>query len=154
MKISGIISLMFTCLVILSGCKKEDSDNNTSMTSVHYETESHNNGEACMSCHNSGGSGEGSFGVAGSVYTEDLSSANANGTVYLYAGQNGTGTLVATIEVDGKGNFYTTASVIPAAGVYAQVKGSSGNVKNMSQLFTSGNCNSCHGVGTAKIWVN
>lgn len=154
MKISGILTIIVSIIFILSGCKKEDESGNTTMTSQHNETESHNNGKACQSCHASGGSGEGWFGIAGSAYTRDFASANANGTIFLYSGPNGTGNLIATIEVDGKGNFYTTGYAIPAAGVYAQIKGTSGNIQNMSTLVTSGNCNACHGVGTDKIWVN
>ena len=154
MKIIMIVSILAGLILAFSGCKKEDDNSNEVLISIHNETESHNIGKACQSCHAAGGSGEGWFGVAGSVYGEDLTSANPNGTIYLYTGAGGTGNLVATIEVDGKGNFYSTASSIPAGGVYAQIKSASGNTTNMSMLVTSGNCNSCHGESTAKIWIN
>ncbi|MEI7723776.1 MAG: hypothetical protein WCK09_01660 [Bacteroidota bacterium] len=154
MKISGILLIIASLIFIISGCKKEDESGSTTMVSQHNETESHNNGKPCQSCHASGGSGKGWFGVAGSVYTQSMASANANGNIFLFSGPNGTGNLVATIEIDGKGNFYTTGYSIPATGVYAQVKGTSGSVQNMSPMVTSGNCNACHGVSTEKIWVN
>ena len=154
MQISKILSLIAMLIIVSSGCKKDEEDANVSISSRHNETESHNTGQACQSCHASGGSGQGWFGIAGSVYAQDLSAVSPNGNIYLYTGPAGTGSLVVTIEVDGKGNFFTTAFSIPATGVYPQVKGASGNIKNMAQLCVSGNCNSCHGVSTAKIWVN
>jgi len=141
-------------ILVFSGCKKEDENNNTALISAHNETESHKNGEACQSCHSAAGSGKGWFGVAGSVYKQDLSAISPNGTIYLYTGAGGTGNLFATIEVDGRGNFFTTALSIPASGVYAEVKGPSGDTKKMAMLVTSGNCNGCHGTGTEKIWAN
>jgi hypothetical protein len=149
-----ILILLSILTIVFSGCSSKDENNSTAMVSRHNETESHNNGKACMSCHASGGSGKGWFGIAGSVYAEDLKAAAPNGTIYLYSGPDGTGTLVATVEVDGKGNFYTTASAIPSSGAYAQIKGTSGNMLNMSGVVTTGNCGSCHGASTARILIN
>jgi len=93
--------------------------------------------------------------MAGSVYKEGGSVANPNGMVYLWSGVSGTGDLKATIEVDAKGNFFTSYSVMPSVSVYPQVINASGSsFKNMPLPVTSGNCNSCHGVSTGKIWVS
>lgn len=154
MKKSGIISL-FIAIVFFSaaGCKKNDGGNLTASSS-HNSTAGHNMSGACQSCHISGGSGPGWWIVAGTVYAQDKFAVNPNGTIYFYSGPNGTGTVVATLEVDANGNFYTTNSILPAAGAYPQIKSVSGNVQDMPQLCTSGNCNACHGVTTSKIWVN
>jgi hypothetical protein len=155
MRTPKILLIAATLIIAISGCKKEvEESDNTTLISRHNETKSHNNDKACQSCHSIGGSGEGWFGIAGSVSTQDLSSPNPNGTLYLYSGPSGTGNLLATVEVDGNGNFFTTAASIAGSGAYAQLKSASGNTKNMSLVITSGNCNSCHGVSTGKIWVN
>ena len=107
-----------------------------------------------MNCHKQGGSGEGWFNVAGTVYKSDLSTTNPNNTVYLYTGPNGTGTLKATIEGDAKGNFHTTESIDFGNGLYPVVKNSNNDTQYMSTSITQGACNSCHGVTEDKIWNN
>ncbi len=148
----AIFLLVLLTTIVFTSCKKDDDDE--SATSSHGGNDSHNAGKACMSCHDSGGSGEGTFNVAGTVYNQAGTSINPNGTIYLYSGPNGTGNLLSTIEVDGKGNFFTTSTVLPTSGAYAQVKGASGDIQNMSGICNSGDCNSCHGVTTDKIWAN
>lgn len=152
---SILISFFFLAAIFaFNGCSKDDDGENTPLTSAHNQTLSHNNGQACISCHKSGGSGKGWFNVAGSVYKADLTVPDLNGTVYLWSGMGGTGNLVATIEVDGLGNFFTTSSVLPGSGAYPQIKGSSGNYRSMPMMTTTGNCNACHGVSVAHIWIN
>jgi hypothetical protein len=148
----GSIFAFLLAFVLFTSCKKDSNDE--SATSSHNGNDSHNAGIACMNCHVSGGSGEGTFNVAGTVYNQAGTGINPNGTIYIYSGANGTGNLLGTIEVDGKGNFYTTASVLPSSGAYVQLKGASGDVHDMSGICNSGNCNSCHGVSTGKIWTN
>lgn len=58
-----------------------------------------------MICHVSGGSDKGWFTVAGTVYDSEQTSVYPNATVKLYTGSNGTGELVATLEVDEKATF-------------------------------------------------
>jgi hypothetical protein len=106
-------------------------------------TRSHNAGENCMSCHKTGGTGDGVFSVAGTVYNG--SSPAASGTVYLYADKAQT-MLITTLEVDAYGNFYTidtvaelTDSGAGIAGVYAKVNGST-----MPGVVSNGSCNECH----------
>ena len=153
MKINpGVVIILLIVNALVTGCKKDEESG--SVSSSHGGDDSHNAGKACMNCHSSGGSGEGTFVVAGTVYNQAGTSTNPNGTVYLYSGANGTGSLLGTVEVDSKGNFYTTSSVLPSGGAYIQVKGASGDIQNMPSICTSGNCNACHGVSTGKIWVN
>ena len=152
-----LIFLMFITPFLFS-CQENDDENDGNnseeMASSYNETESHNAGNNCMNCHKSGGSGEGIFMAAGTVYNANGTAVYPNATVKLYTGPNGTGTLVKTIEVDGKGNFYTTGSINFGNGLYPTVTGTSGNISKMPESITTGACNSCHGVTTGKITVN
>jgi hypothetical protein len=145
--------ILLSCMVFF-GCKKNNED--TSTQSKHNETRSHKNGTDCLVCHTSGGAAsEYKWIMAGSVYQTGEISANPNGMIYLWSGVSGTGDLKATLQVDGLGNFFTTASVIPSSPVYPQVINATGSAfKNMPLPITTGNCNGCHGISTGKIWVN
>lgn len=116
--------------------------------------DSHKAGQNCQSCHSDGGNGKGWFTVAGTVYDASRNNVNPNGTVQLYSGPNETGTLLMTIEVDGKGNFYTTSGVQFGDGIYTSVTGAGGNTRVMITPITSGACNDCHGSVTERIWVD
>jgi len=107
-----------------------------------------------MSCHKQGGTGEGWFTVAGTVFDTTLTSPNPNGTVTLYDVPNSTGNIVTTIEVDGNGNFYTTENIDLSGGVYPSVASVSGNKEFMPSATTTGACNSCHGISVDPIRVN
>ncbi len=149
-KLSFILFLIIGLTSILYSCSEDDE--NEAMTSSSGSNESHNAGRNCMECHRSGGSGEGIFKVAGTVYNEALTSINSNATVKLYTGANGTGTLKKAIEVDARGNFYTTSSIDFGSGLYVSVEGAT-TTKYMSSAITGGACNSCHGSSTSKIWT-
>ena len=143
------ISLSFGLFFSFSSCNRNEKETNISS---YNDTESHNMGQNCMECHKSGGKGEGIFQAAGTVYNAEFTSTLANGTVYLYTGQGGTGTLKHTIQVDGLGNFYTTESIDFGSGLYPTIKGATSS-RHMSSPITSGQCNSCHGVTTSKLWT-
>ncbi len=118
----------------------------------------------CMECHQTGAT-EGGFIVAGTVLAADSVNKSPNGTVYLHTLANGKDSLnqdgsiflkdsiIATIEVDGVGNFYTTHPIDLHKGVYPSVTSSSGNTTFMEGLTANGACNSCHGVSVGKIVV-
>ena len=122
--------------------------------SLYGSTRSHNVGEDCKRCHDTGGPGQGVFTVAGTVYSG--SSPAPNTTVYLYSDQNYSNR-VLTLEVDGRGNFYTVQSVaelVPngnglVQGVFVAVKGADGQTRRMSGRISTGSssCNSCHSPG-------
>ena len=153
---SGITSLILIALLFsFMGCKKTTGTNKTA-TSTHNSTSSKNMSGVCQNCHTSGTSTSGWWTVAGAVYTKDFSSVSPNGTLYFYSQPNGQGTLRATLEVDGKGLFYTSnvLPIFPPDTSYVQIVGAFGDIQNMVQFVTSGNCNSCHGVTRQKIWVN
>ena len=148
----GIIMIFSMTFFFIAGCKKDSSTSGSS--SSHGSTSSGSMSGNCQQCHVSGGSGSGVFTLAGTVWTQNLSAKSPNGTIYLWSGPNGTGTKIATLEVDANGNFYTTSSILPAAGAYPQIVGTSGDIRNMPQLCTSGSCNGCHSATISKIWVN
>jgi hypothetical protein len=150
------ICIFFAGLIFINygllSCKKEEAGTG-SKTSVNNGTESHNVGESCMSCHNTDGSNEYWWIVAGTVYKPDNTSLNPNSTVYLYKEANGGGTVVLTLPADAKGNFYTTGSVSFGTGLFPAVKSSSGQIRFMGSSITQGNCNGCH-TSSNRIIVN
>lgn len=114
---------------------------------------SHNAGKNCMSCHNGGGEAP-KWNVAGTVYNDVLTATNSNATVKLYTGPDGTGTLKYTLQVDSKGNFYTSSPIDFTGGLYPSVVGAT-STNSMASPITSGACNSCHdGVNRSRIWTN
>jgi hypothetical protein len=137
------ITVVFS--LILFSCEKKISQYNSK--------ESHYAGQDCMQCHKSGGDGEGHFKVAGTVYDSTKINVYPKATIKLYSAPQGGGNLIKTIEVDGNGNFYSTEKVKFKKDVYPTVEGINGGVKFMSTPISNGNCNSCHGVTTNKIWV-
>ncbi len=141
-KATFILSIIAAGLIIISSCEKE-GENETKISTATSD-DSHNNGQDCMSCHKQGGDGEGWFTAAGSVYN------TTGGSVYFYSGINGTGELKKEVEIDKKGNFYTTEN-FEVSGLYPQVISSNGDTLYMSQSLTGGSCNSCHGSSQAKI---
>jgi hypothetical protein len=106
----------------------------------------------CMDCHKIGAT-EGGFTVGGTVFEADSVTRYPNGTVYLYSGPNESDSVVATIEVDGVGNFYTTHPIDMSKGLYPAVVSSRGYKAFMQTPTSSGACNSCHGVSQAHIVV-
>lgn len=150
MKINYLIIALFS-FILFTACEKENE--NETKISKNNTDESHNLGQNCMSCHVSGGSGEGWFTVAGSMYDNSQTNPYPNGSVKVTTEPNGLGTTVQTIEIDSKGNFYTTETIDFGSGLYVGVFGTNGEQKFMSSKITNGNCNSCHGNTTDKIWI-
>jgi hypothetical protein len=155
MKINSILFAGFLAgvtLISVPSCKKNEKCGESNISEAGGD-DSHNFGQNCLNCHKSGGEGEGCFSVAGSISNQALSSSLSVGTVKLYTAANGGGILKYTIQIDSKGNFYTTES-IDVAGLYPAATGSDGTPHYMSSSLSSGACNSCHGVSTAKLWAN
>jgi hypothetical protein len=150
MKVKMLIILSLSLGFISQSCENEGPDGQE--TSFFGETESHNTGKACMPCHIEGGEGEGWFKIAGTVYDSLQRTPYPNATVLLYTEPRGGGSLVHTIEVDGRGNFYTTNNIEYGNGLYVSVKGSL-STKNMNTAILAGDCNACHGVSTDRIWT-
>jgi hypothetical protein len=160
-------------LIALQSCTKKDlyqpvdtnaihngSNNNgegegSESASQSGSNNSHNAGQNCMNCHTPGGSGaEKLWKVAGTVYNEDLVTANTNATIKFYTGPDGTGVLKYTLTSDVKGNFYTASNIDFSAGLYPVATGTT-NSNYMSSPITTGECNSCHdGVNRSRVWTN
>jgi len=153
-KFKTIVILTFSLLFItFQSCQKENDGENETKISAGGTSRSHHAGQNCMDCHSKGGSGEGWFTVAGTVYDNTKANAYPNTTVNLYTAINGTGTLKYTIMGDAMGNFYTTENIDFGTGLYPSVQGSAAP-KYMATAITTGKCNSCHGVITDKLWTN
>jgi hypothetical protein len=148
-QISGIIVIALT-VTIFQSCEKENGSE--TKISTFNADESHKVGKNCMVCHVAGESGEGWFTVAGTVFDSAFSSTYPNALVHLYTGPNSTGTLKATIEVDGLGNFYTTEHIDLSNGLFPTVVGNVGSTYMLGAI-TTGQCNLCHGATTEKIWT-
>jgi hypothetical protein len=137
-----VVFLATTSILTFNSCEKEEACDEDNISETGGD-ESHNRGENCMQCHKIGGEGEGCFVVAGTVYDTLSSNTLSSGKIELYTGPDGTGNLVHTIQVDSKGNFYTTEN-FEISGLYPVLTGPTGHKSYMSSALTSGQCNSCH----------
>lgn len=153
LKLITNLSILIVSILILQSCEKEEEGGEEQKISAYNEKESHNMGINCVNCHTSGGSGEGIFNVSGTVYNNLKTGTYANATVKLFTEPNGAGILKYTVQVDGLGNFYTTENIDFGDGLYPSVEGNS-FVNNMASSITTGQCNSCHGTSTDRIWTN
>lgn len=155
-KLCSMIVAAFAITACAPESKVEvDNENTVSNISAYNETKSHNNNLDCFACHREGGTGKGTFTVAGSVYASDQVKPYPNATVRLYDQPSGAGNLVATLEVDGLGNFFTTNAVSFASPLYAEVEDDGGVKVHMSTQITTGSCNSCHGTSVpGSMYVN
>ncbi|MEY4351656.1 MAG: hypothetical protein RL078_1735 [Bacteroidota bacterium] len=152
-KLNYLLTFLFISgMLTLVSCKKLWACHEENISSA-GSNKSHNKGMNCMQCHYASGEGEGCFNVAGTIYQSNLQNTQNGGKVELFTEPNGQGTLKYTINIDGKGNFYTTANV-DYTGLYPKVTAPSGNSIYMSSALTSGACNSCHGQSTAKIGLD
>ena len=147
------LTIVLSITFLLVSCENEDDDDgDEKMVSKYNEMESHKMGQNCMTCHKSGGEGEGWFNLAGTVYDSEKTLTYPNTTVKLYDTPNGGGSLIGTIEVDGLGNFYTTDNIDFENGLYVSVTGDN-TTEHMINPVITGQCNSCHGTSTDRIWA-
>ena len=154
-KFNSFLLLTFGLIIIMGisqSCEKEDEGCGEENISYLGDNESHNKGQNCMQCHSDGGEGEGCFVAAGTVYDSLQQNTITTGKVEFYTEPNGLGTKIKTVEIDAKGNFFTT-DMFNLQGLYPVVVGPTGNKNYMSSPLTTGQCNSCHNV-TNRIWVN
>lgn len=155
-KTHEVIFIIFgVCLfLVVYSCESTNSGNRDGglVVSTYNSTKSHRAGENCMSCHTPSGGGDGVFSIAGTVYDKSLSSPLPNTTIRLYATPDGESDPVYVIEVDAKGNFYTSENINFGEGLYTSAEGSSAEIF-MESVVTTGSCNSCHGVSTQRIWA-
>ena len=150
-RIIRIIAGALLAVLAIQSCEKEENENETNISSYN-SSKSHHAGENCISCHKSGGPGEGWFTIAGTIYDDTKSAVYPGATVRLYTGPDGTEDLKATVEVDQRGNFYTTATIDFGSGLYVLVEGDE-LTNHMNPKISTGACNSCHGASVDRIWV-
>jgi cytochrome c553 len=152
-----IVLTLSTIILILgiNACKHTTLDNLNLTENGNYSTsnsdESRRMSGDCMKCHGAGGSVGDNMTLGGSVYKDNGTGLYPNTKIYLYSGPNGTGQLLKTIEVDGVGNFYSSAKYNFNLALFPVVEGKNGAKRYMGTALTNGSCNSCHGVSTDKI---
>jgi len=146
-------ALFFLMLLAFAACKEDDDTENVTLVSRNGGLISHGMAQNCMNCHEQGGEGTGWFTVAGTVYDSAMTSTYANAIIRLYTEVDGGGTLVATLEADAYGNFFTTHAVDFGNGLFPLVAGTTGNTVSMQQSTMLGACNSCHGITNVRIWA-
>jgi cytochrome c553 len=119
------------------------------LQSSHGTSVSHNVGQNCMRCHQAHGPGLGQFTAAGTLRNLD-GSAHPNGTLILTrtdpAKDPTGGDVVAAVDADALGNFYTTAPLpVPDEALYALVRSADGATQNWMPFPTiTTACNICH----------
>ena len=110
---------------------------------------SHNAGTECLACHD-GGSGTNHgplFTAAGTVYTSG-GGAQSNATITFYVPN--TNNVIASVDTDANGNFYTNNSGITTnlsmTGIDPVITGPSSGTYSMPGVAVSGACNTsgCH----------
>jgi len=132
-----IIALVFFSFMTfwLIACSKSK---NYIKISEHGQGRSHNTGQNCMNCHYQEGPGAGWYSLAGSV-----SGNYQNHSIRVFDALSQD--LLATVEVDLLGNFYTTESINFSNGTTVDIVDGQGQViKAMSTIVTNGQCNLCH----------
>ena len=150
--ISGLIVLV--CGVLASqSCKVSNCNGGDTMVSSFDGDESKRMKGNCMSCHGPNGGVSGCFTIAGSAFDTTSSAPAIGATVYMYTQPKGGGDLVAILQVDRSGNFYTTSIVNMGNGLYPAVAYPNGQYSYMPSPTYSGQCNSCHGVVNPVITV-
>ena len=144
--------LVSSGILFMLSCGKKDHK-----TSRHGENKSHFESSMCISCHIPGGSGKDLFTVSGSVYDEARLNVQPGAVVKLYTQPKGQGKLVATLQTDDKGNFFTTENIDLSKGLYATLVGTPGvkdDIKHMPDRILKGDCNTCHGVFTETLGID
>lgn len=147
-------SMLFVIAILFAaGCggsggdSDSDSDSDSEMISELGETDSHRAGQDCQQCHDE-------LTVAGTVYDAgNPTEVKPDVLVRLHAQADQSSTLVAEVEVDAKGNFYTTAPIAFGTGLYAVVvDGADASLFMMTPVTANdGACNDCHDGNTVPV---
>lgn len=132
-------------------CGHEEEDSNDVAISRNGGQSSHNTGQNCLSCHQSGN--EYIFSTAGSVYQQqNLTAPLPNVKILFHDGPNASGNLIHSIEVDALGNFYTTDAITWGNGLYVSVEVPGKPItSSMSFTVNEGACGRCHDNKTVTV---
>jgi hypothetical protein len=150
-KIIVLVCFALTGIFLIQSCKQ--SGCSTSRVSSFNGHESSKMTGNCMSCHAPNGSASGCFSVGGTAFDTTTGAPGTNATVYLFTQPHGGGDLIAIVQVDKSGNFYTTSVINMGNGVYPAIAYQNGEYSYMPNPIFSGECNSCHGVINPAITV-
>ena len=148
--ILALISIGFI-LQSFVGNKLQDDGTNKIVISKKNGITSHFFALNCMTCHKNFRNAEknGRFTAAGSVYDEARARIHKNPVIKLYTEPKAQGKLMATINGDKFGNFFTTENIdFTRNGLYPVLYGSptaAESIKYMETPIFKGDCNSCHG---------
>ncbi len=153
--LKGLALTAFACIAIYS-CTHVSG----TYISYHGSMAGRSMKDNCMDCHKTGAT-EGGFSVGGTVFRLDSVTRNPNCTIKLHTISDTStsgvpDSIIAVIEVDGNGNFYTTHSYDLSNGFYPSVTSASGlDSLRMKTVTTNGSCNSCHGTSVkGGIYIN
>lgn len=156
--VRGILQISFLLVMTVllsSGCDGGGGgDSDSELISTFGDNDSHRAGQNCQRCHRSGGSGDGVFTIAGTVFDGDNPSVvKPDVIVRLFAAPDQSSALIVEIEVDAKGNFYTTAPIPYGAGLFAVLVDGPASSPFMTAPVTAseGACNSCHDGNTVPV---
>jgi len=141
-----LLFLISILSLYLTACGHEDEDSQDIAISSNGGQKSHNTGQDCLSCHQSGN--EYIFSTAGTVYQQqNLTAPLPNVKIVFHDGPNASGNLIHSIEVDALGNFYTTDAIAGGSGLFISVDVAGKPITN-SMLFAikSGQCWTCHNI--------
>ena len=141
-------------LLLLTACGGggggDDDNGSVAGLSQHGSTNSHNSGQNCFNCHTDdpgNGTGEGTFITAGTA-------TSAIGGYVRYYSDIARTDLLAELEIDAYGNFYTVTAIddlIPmptfSVGTYVSVFPAGGSRRDMGVKVShsTAGCNECHG---------
>jgi len=139
-----VFYLMLFFIVVITSCQKNNNNVGTSSTSG----KSHYSGQNCMKCHN----GTNGMTIAGTVYDSVTKATLSGVTIKIYTKNTLTGSPICTLQSDASGNFYMSSNLDFSTGVYPATQGKTKTYQHVS-VVKSGQCNSCHGVTTSKIWA-
>jgi hypothetical protein len=147
----------FIFCTVLSIRSSTQAPTDTPLKSKPGMKKSHDFGTDCGSCHKKAGTAKTIFTVSGSVLDEARAKIYKNPVIKLYTERRGMGDLVATIEGDALGNFYSTEDIDFSIGLYPTLIGTPGvaePIKHMARPIFSGNCNGCHGPKEEKLGID
>jgi hypothetical protein len=145
-KTSKYLAIISVFALFLTSCGHEEEDSPDVAISSNGSKSSHNTGQNCLNCHQSGN--EYIFSTAGTVYQQqNLTAPLANVKIVFHDGPNASGNLIYSIEVDALGNFYTTDAIAWENGLYVSVE-VPGQAITSSMSFTvnEGACGRCHAI--------
>ncbi len=175
MKIDYVCSVTLLTVGILMACGKDtEKDKTSSVASCNIgddcyvrdtatlnvtnisatgSSKSHNFGQNCQGCHQDKGPGKGLFQIAGSLYKNTTTPWVDGATIKLFSDKART-QLVASVNADSLGNFYSTDKLtVPAAGLFVSIFDSSDQkLQDMGSPKISFACNVCH-AGNARLVV-